>query len=130
MATAERELKDNERITARILPAEEFHRVRSVFEASGEPLPDPELTRIFVVEDSGGNIIASVPLHYTAMVGLFHVDENMRRRGVGSFLAEFLASKMGKGSSVFAVAQSEVTLQESIAQGWVAVDGTLIRKDF
>lgn len=70
----------------RRLPIEEFDRLRPIYASYGEPLPVPQFTVPYVMED-GPEIVGCITGQQVAYVSLFHVNRDYRGTGAAERLA-------------------------------------------
>lgn len=115
----------------RILPIEEWGKLKDIYDADDCPLPTPGKAFIIVVEDGSG-IVGHVVVHTLNFLGLMHVDESHRNNGVGAMLARavdhiFIQSP---GESLFTVTANETAKHLAAGFEMVEIPGTLYRKDY
>lgn len=117
---------------ARQLPYDEWHKLEAFYMAQGrdEPMPRAGTAIVYVVEDDG-RIIGSWPIHSIHIGGLMHVDKSRRGNGVAAMLSDAVETDFQQiGGSLFTAITNPHAEQLALADGMVALEGKLFRKDY
>lgn len=83
----------------RILPLNQYHLVKKIFEDNGGRLPDPgEWSKnIIVTQTESGEIIAMAVYELVPHLGPIWVKEDLRRRGLCSRLIKYIEEAFTSG---------------------------------
>jgi hypothetical protein len=116
----------------RILPDEEFDRLRFIFEPKGYPMPDPAIERVEVVEEDG-EIIAMAVLRILPLLDALWVDPKHRGGSVDYKKAvTVLEEPFTKypGSKCYALGLNTLTQRILKDIGYKVVPGNIFEKEF
>lgn len=117
----------------RILPPEEYEKLRPTWESQGIPMPAPECPiRIVVGEDETGKIILTLALHLQAHLDNFWIDADSRGRVDWRRAMEMMENTLGdkKGVHVYVATGSAQVMKMAEKVGFKKSEFPLMFKEY